>query len=99
MGRNNADFNESSGKFYTGLKGLGRQVHIHMEPNPNDNGATSLCGKGLDSDLTDYTGKPSNAVLQSSESPHHTDSRWEDSTFTEATCSTCISKARKIRGY
>lgn len=88
---------------YTGNKGLGRQVHIHTEADPenaySDHGVKSLCGKHLDADLT-YDGRnPSVALLDWQERPHWNDPISANHDFTEATCSTCVTKAKKIRGF
>lgn len=84
---------------YTGIKGLGRQVHIHTEADPNNAAhVTALCGKSLDVDLTDGQGRPNHAYLDWDERPKWSDPVWEHNNFEEATCTTCVNKARKMRG-
>lgn len=100
MGRNNADFQANSGKFYGGIKGLGRQVHIHTEPDPENRRPTSLCGKPLDCDLTGSDGKANPVVLHHTEYPGNDDPFWNThNSVMEATCTPCIKAARTMRGY
>jgi len=99
----NEEFQGGTGKFYTAIKGLGRQVHIHTESDPltahATTGVNSLCGKKLDVDLADANGRPNHAYLDYDERPSYRDPVWEHTNFEEATCTTCVNKARKLRGH
>jgi hypothetical protein len=103
MGANNADLNlGATGRLYAALKGVGRQVHIHTESDPstayNTKGVISLCGKSLDCDLTGMGNKPYVAVLSGESYPKDNDPIWNTHDVMQATCATCNTKARKLRG-
>ena len=102
MAANNGDFQGGVGRLYAARKGVGRQVHIHTESDPNTayktTGVTSLCGQRLDCDLTGMGNTPYVAILDDDKYPGNNDPIWETNDVVQATCSACNKAAKKIRG-